>query len=295
MRNTPFAHMTVPISVQTNRLRILSDVLQVKVTGILPTFIIREKKIFCFWDLTDTNCPFRSMLSADVINYENVHEWIKNENKNRWLMELLNKGLKHYCEKLYLRFDSKHKRYYFLPERNQDRKILWSTGKRRATRAVVKKHTKGRTEQVFWSHQALQTKFVTFDDDIFLQLIPKWTFTTNGIEPLPPDQIGPLSTKWTAKEHNASVFYHIRFWLSHLSQQSKKISVPLGKYVCEIDTIPAMIKLNKGLGDDLNPIDTLFEIASEEIQSTDILRKVILENEDEPEQNYSENVRGQMP
>ena len=34
MRNTPFAHMTVPISVQTNRLRILS--IKCNLIGMLP-------------------------------------------------------------------------------------------------------------------------------------------------------------------------------------------------------------------------------------------------------------------
>ena len=247
-------------------------------TGTLPTFIIKEKKIFCFWDLTDKECPFRNILSADVIGSDNVYSWIKDEDKSRWLVELLNKGLKHYCQKLFLRFDSEHKRYFFVPEHGLNREVKWNTGKRKATRTVVKKNTRGKSDEVFWSHQTLQAKFTIINEDMFLQLVPGWTFTTNGFESLPSKQIGPLSTKWTTKEHNPSVLYHIRFWSSYLSQASESIILPLGKSTCKIDTTPAVIELNKGLADDLNPIDKVFEIAHNEIQSTDVLREVMLDN-----------------
>ena len=265
------------------------EFLEREVTGIFPTFIIKEKKIFCFWDLTDDECPFRNILSADVIDSDNVYAWLKDENKCRWLVELLNKGLKHYCQKLNLRFDSEHKRYYVVPENGQNREIKWHTGKRKATRTVVKKHTRGKSEQVFWSHQTLQAKFTIINEDMFLQLVPGWTFTTNGFESLPSKQIGPLSTKWTTKEHNPSVLYHIRFWSSYLSKESESIILPLGKSTCEIDTTPAVIELNKGLIDDLDPIDKVFEIAHDEIQSTDALREAILEKEEFEEDDSEED------
>jgi len=253
------------------------DFLRNEIIGILPTFIIKEKKIFCFWDINDKECPFRNILSANVIESHSIYDWIKNENKNRWLMELLNKGLKNYCGKLSLRFDPEHTRYSFLPENQKDRKIQWHTGKRKATRTVVTKHTRGKTEDIFWSHQTLKAKFTTLDEDIFLQLIPGWTFTINGIDQLPSDQIGPLSTKWTTNERNPSLFYHIRFWSSYLSQQSDSIIIPLGNTVCEIDVTPAVIELSKGLQDDLNPIEKVFETANVEIQTTDALRDILIE------------------
>ena len=252
------------------------DFLRVEVTGILSTFIIKEKKVFCFWDLNDKECPFRDILSANVIESESIYDWIKSEDKNRWLMELLNKGLKNYCWKLLLRFDQEHKRFSFLPENQKDRKIQWHTGKRKATRTVVTKHTRGKSEQVFWSHQTLKAKFTTLDKDIFLQLVPGWNFTMNGIDPLPSDQIGPLSTKWTTNEHNSSVFYHIRFWSSYLSQQSDSITLPLGNSECKIDVTPAVIEISKGLQDDLNPIDKVFERANDEIQDADTLREILV-------------------
>ena len=264
------------------------EFLRTEITGVLPTFIIKEKRIFCFWDLTDKKCPFRNILSANVINSDSVYDWLKDENKGRWLIELLNKGLKHHCQKLNLRFDSEHRRYSFFPENNKNREVTWHTGKRRATRTVVKKHTRGKSEEIFWSHQTLQAKFTIINDDIFLQLVPGWTFTTNGFDPLPSKQIGPLSTKWTTKEHNPSVFYHIRFWSSYLSQQSESLILLLGGSACKIDTTPGLAELNIGLESDLDPIEKVFETADNEIQSADSLREVMLEEEEELEEEDSE-------
>ena len=265
------------------------EFLRSKVDGTLPTFIVKEKKIFCFWNLTDKECPFRDILSAGVIDSVSVYDWLKYEDRGRWLVELLNKGLKHYCQQLQLRFDSDHRRYFFVPHNGKDRKIKWHTGKRNATRTVVKKHTRGKNNEIFWSHQTLKATFTIIDNDLFLQLVPGWTFTINGIDSLPSKQIGPLSTKWTTKEHNPSVFYHIRFWSSYLSRQSKSIILQLGNSTCEIDTTPCLIELDKGLEGDFDHVDKVFEIADNEILSTDIVREAILEEEESFEEEDSEN------
>ena len=245
--------------------------------GVLPTFIIKNGKIFSFWNLNDEQSPFKSLLSANVTTTESIYDWKKTDEQSRWLIELLNRGLTNYCHTLRLKFDSAHRRYYFVTDNEQDRTIQWNTGKRKATRTVVKKHTRGKSEKVFWSHQSLKAKFTIIDEDIFLQLIPGWYFTHDGKESLPSEQIGPLSTKWTTKEHNASVFYHIRFWSNYLSKKSSSIKIPLGDQICEIDTTPAVTELNKGLEGDIDNIEKVFEIANEEINVAEILRDMLVE------------------
>ena len=227
------------------------------------------------------------MLSANVIEKDSVSDWIKDVSKNRWLMELLNKGIKHHCQKLQLWFDNTHKRYLFLPVYGNDRQISWHTGKRISTRSVVKKYTRGIGKGVFWAHQALEAQFIALGEDIFLQLNPGWTFTMDGKTPLPKEQIGPLSAKWTTKEHNSSMFYHIRFWSSYLSQSSESMVLSLGGSTCRIDTTPGIGNLGKGIESDTLPIDKVFEIGDEEIMMTEELRTRIVEA-DEMHENGSE-------
>ncbi len=260
-----------------------------KVSGILPTFIVKNRKIFCFWNLNAAKCPFRGLLSAAVIENDSVSNWIDNVDKNRWLMELLNKGMKHHCRNLDLWFDNTHKRYLFSPLYGSDRTISWNTGRRKSTRTVVKKYTRGVSGDVFWAHQTLKAKFTTVGRDIFLQLDPGWTFTADGSMPLPKEQIGPLSVKWTTKEHNSSMLYHIRFWSSYLSQHHKSIVLKLGDSPCTIDTTPGIANMNKGLEDDTLHIDKVFDIADEENAHSEVLRDVLAKTDGMPEYGTREN------
>lgn len=250
--------------------------LETTVSGTLPTFTIKSKQIFCFWDLEDPKCPFKSMLSANVIEKDSVDDWIKDPSKNPWLMELLNKGIKHHCGGLHLWFDNAHKRYTFRPADGDDRRITWHTGNRKSRRTVVKKHTRNNGD-VFWAHQSLKAKFITLGKDIFLQLNSGWTFTSDGKAPLPQEQTGPLSVKWTTNEHNASMLYHIRFWSRYLSGHAESIALRLGGSTCKINMVPRAGEMNKGLEDDALSGNKMFEVAGEEIGSAETLRSELIE------------------
>ena len=250
--------------------------LRATVSGTLPTFTIKSNRIFCFWDLNDIKCPFRSMLSANVIERDTVENWIEDPDKNPHLMELLNKGLKHHCQTMGLRFDEMHKRYTFGPREGGDRKITWHTGNKRSTRTVVKKYTKNDVD-AFWAHQALKARFTTLGKDTFLQLNPGWTFTSDGKSPLPQKQTLRLSVKWTASEYNLSMLSHIRFWSKHLSGHSEAIVLRLGGSTCRIDAVPRAGEINKGLEGDAPSTKKMSEIAGKEMEDTETLRDALIE------------------
>lgn len=245
--------------------------------GTLPTFIVKSGRIFCFWDLNERRCPFRTLLSADVIGRDGVDDWLDDEVKSRWLAELLNKGLKHHCRGIGLTFDAKHKRYMFLPSDGRDLQIPWNTGQRKSTRTVVRKYSNGKP---FWAHQSLGARFVVLDGDVFLLLDPGWTFTSDGRTPLPKERTGSLSSRWTARERNSSMSYHIRFWSSHLSRSSEQLVLDLGGSACKIHTTPGTADMDKGLEGDIMPISKVFEIGDREITGADELRDVIAETGD---------------
>ena len=246
--------------------------------GTLPTFIVKSEQIFCFWDLNDPGCPFRGILSADVIERDNVEDWLGSADKTRWLVELLNKGLKHNCYKKGLQFDSKHKRYMFLSKHGEDRQISWHAGQRRSRRTVVKKHAKH--DPAFWSHQSLRAHFIVLGRAVFLQLDPGWVFTSDGRTPLPKERTSRLSTKWTSHEHNSSMSYHIRFWSSYLSSSSEFIMLDLGGSTCRISTTPGIANMNRGLKWDIMPLDRVFAMGDQEIQGSDRIRDILAETDE---------------
>lgn len=259
------------------------EYLRKTVKGIHPTFLIREKRIYTFWDLNHYNCPFKDLLSASNIQQETTKSWISDPIKKNWLIELFNRALKGFCWDLNLRYDKDHGRFFFPPLGGSDRIETWNTGKRKSTRSITTKHTKGKTEQIFWSHQSLRAKLMYIGNEIFLQLEPGWAFTFDGEHPLTGRDVGIFSTKWTTKERNPSVFYHVRFWSNLLSRSTDLISIRLGNETLTVDVTPAVIELHVGIDGDFNPIDKVFENADQEIESTEIQRTDMLKDGDNSE------------
>ena len=253
------------------------------VKGTHPTFLIREKRLYSFWDLNHYNCPFREILTGDSIQKESVKSWISDPIKNRWLIELFNRALKGHCWELDLIYDKNHRRFFFPPLGGEDRTEIWHTGERRSTRHITTKRIKGKSKQIFWSHQALRAKFMSVGDEFYLWLVPAWTFTVDGTNTLTGKDVGIFSTKWTTKEHNQSVLYHVRFWSRILSKNSEKISIRLGVEKLDVDITPAVIELPVGIEGDFHPIEKVYKTATEEIESTEVTRGQMLQGDDNDE------------
>lgn len=246
------------------------DHFKTRITGTFPTFLLRNKRLFAFSDLGNKDSPFRDLLSADVIEQSKPVDWANNDEKAHWLIEMLNRSLKNYCRTLYLRYDKEHKRFFFMPYNGADRKVQWHTGERRATRTVAKKYRKGMTDETFWAHQSVKLRFLYLGKELFLEVNPGWTFTSDGRELLPPNELTSLSSKWMHDEYNVSVFYHIRFWSFVLSKGMNKISIPVGGSYIEVDITPAVAESKVGLSDDVLSIEKVFE-AAEDMPAPDLL------------------------
>ncbi len=242
------------------------------VAETIPTFILKEKTLYCFWDLNDKTCPFRGIVSSGAsIKQENTSAWIADETKLNWLLELLNRTTDHNCERLGLYRDRERHRVYFLPEKGHDRVIEWDTGKRKSRRTVVKRYQKGEHGDVFWAHQSARLRFITLDEHLFLRIEPGWTFTTDGVNPLPPNRMGSVSTKWMFDEYNPSIFYHLRFWVFTLSKGRKIITLDAGRSMVEVDATPATSEMKHGIEDDHLSIDKMYEVAETETPPVDYL------------------------
>ncbi|HWY27816.1 MAG TPA: toll/interleukin-1 receptor domain-containing protein [Candidatus Sulfotelmatobacter sp.] len=238
----------------------------------LPTFCLRENKLHTFWNLNDKACPFRGLLSSEVaISQEESKQWVLDQNKRNWLLELVNRTLWNNCENIGLYRDRKHNRIFFLPQDGHDRVVEWNTGRRKSSRTVVKRYQRGNQGNVFWAHQSAVTRIIDIDDRLFLRIEPGWTFTTNGVEPLPRDKIGSISTRWMFDEYNPSIFYHLRFWIFILSRGKNGITLQAGKSEIEIENTPTTTEMHWGIEGDYLSIDKMYEVAEAETPPVDLL------------------------
>lgn len=235
-----------------------------KTRGINPTFVLRENRLYSFWDLNDPECPFRTFLIGDSIEKIEITPWLNNLDKKNILIELLNRAFRNHCFNLELQYDKRHNRHFFFPYAEGDRTFQWHTGERKSTRTVVKKYVKGKSKYEFWKHHSLHGRFLNLGSEIFLQLVPGYTFTRDGYTASGKDQ-GSLSTKWTHEEYNSSVFYHIRFWCYVLSSGENKIKIYLGKEnYLDVDITPSVAEISVGIDGDHLTMDKVFDFAEED-------------------------------
>lgn len=238
------------------------ELLNKKVSGTHPTFMMKDDRLFSFWDLNEKSCPFRELLVGDVIEKIETTTWLNNLDTKNNLIEMLNRAIRNHCHNLDMRYDGRHERFYFRPFGGGNRVVTWNTGVRKSTRTIVKQYRKGKEGKIFWAHQSIQAKFLQINNEIFLHLVPGWTYTFDGENLLPRKELGSLSTKWTHNEYNSSVFYHIRFWCFILSGGNEKISIKLADSIqLEIDIIPAVSEIQVGIDGDQLSIEKVFEVA----------------------------------
>jgi hypothetical protein len=244
----------------------------------LPTFVLRQGNLYCFYDLTAKSCPFRGLITdAATISREETKLWMEDKDKRNWLLQLLNRAVVNKCESLGLFHDRTRTRTFFLPDNGRDRVIEWDTGKRRSKRTVVKRYQRGTTGEYFWSHQSAVIRFTAIDNRLFLRIEPGWTFTSDGVTPLPQNRMSSISSRWMYDEYNPSLFYNLRFWTYVLSEGQRKLVIDSGKSVTEVETTPATIEMNYGIDGDHFSVEKMFEVAEKETPPVDLL----IESEEE--------------
>jgi TIR domain len=192
-------------------LREKSDLKSLSVAKSHPPFLLRSEKLFTFANLQDAESPFRGVVEAEQINFEDFKSWF-GSHKHNWAVELLNLHLKAFAYDRYLRFERKGQRFFFSPYKEQPKTIRWSIGGKEASREVTTPHTATRVNsegnkerfQLGWRHQGIRANFVHLPMGLFLRIEPTWLLTKDGKVPrrgftrrsssLPLAESG---TKWT--------------------------------------------------------------------------------------------------
>lgn len=228
--------------------------------GNSAAFILQEKKLLTFADLTIANEPLRSVIDDTKIASKPVGEWRDDLVRWRWIVSLLNKCLRSHFGGLPIRRDVKG-RYFFLPKDGEAR--LWKNGND-PERTVADKKTNA-NEDVFWVHHSARLAFQTLGDSIFLCIEPSYVFTTDGIHSLEGKSVGPLSIKWGGKERNAAILRHVVFWGRTLSKGATKIEIETGGLPITLSGIPAFARTSFGIEFDHIGIGSLIDQAEDEL------------------------------
>jgi hypothetical protein len=161
---------------------------------------------------------------------------------------MLNQLLRNHLEKCHVEYTESYRRYYFIRENQSDTefKHAWTNirnNRPAPERLTVKKYKYGYDQ--FWRHLAVKLNFKQIEQDWYMQIVPRYYFTCDGVIPFDPTKVGSYTTKIKAKEINYHVLNHILFWADVLSwpgpspENRTKIIISLNDVqVLEIEKMP---------------------------------------------------------
>ncbi|MBN1888794.1 MAG: DUF4365 domain-containing protein [Thermoflexales bacterium] len=188
--------------------------------GFVPPFTIFSGRLYSLSNLNETDCVLRQHCDVSDIHPESVETWWDDDALRREYVFLLNQLLGIHVRRCKLRYNRQFARNYFPREEpgRQEFKRGWyniRTHRNAPERITAKFYRYGLDS--FWRHTAADFSFRMISGSWFLQIIPKYFFTEDGITPWASDKVGSYTTRLKAKETNQHVLNHLLFWIDTLS------------------------------------------------------------------------------
>lgn len=234
-----------------------------QVPGYTPPFTIASKRLYTFDDLQHRNCVFRPYCDTESVLKEPAEAFWDNDDGLRQYVYLINQLLGKHLKNQGISYNSEFRRNYFPREDDQSKefKKAWYNVRtqRKVKPRVVCKYYEYGVDQ-FWRHLAASMKFQKFGNTWFLQIIPMYFFTQDGLIPYDSKSVGPYTTRKKAQETNYHVLNHVLFWanaLAGLGKESSTIKIWLNSQrssrtqpIMTLDAIPTF-----GIADFAIPYD----------------------------------------
>ena len=205
----------------------------------LTPFYLRDKKLYAFQNLEQTN-PFSSVIDSNKVEKYRALEMWEDPDWKRLYLNLLNGSLYKHAGRLQIRYLPEHKRFYF-PVLNDgvERSVTYRSPNREEQDRMAAWEPKFKHSgdgKGYWFHLAARLNFLQMDDKQWcLSIRPERHLTKDGTVELDPDEIGRKVTKIKAKMYNDAYFKEIVFWRDYLSQGQPRFVFDYGSQKAIID------------------------------------------------------------
>lgn len=248
--------------------RTASDIFS-KVQNSEP-FILRDKRIYTFADLSKQETALRSQVSPDTVRVESRNDWLLDDDKARRLMHLLSKCLSGHLSRLAIKSDRK-RRYFFRPNKDGSSKSWKNSGD--PSREVAARKVNPRTGEIFWVHHAARIQFRRLGQGLFLLIEPTFVFTTDGNEPMDGVAAGKLTVMWGGKQQNDAALRNVVFWAKSMAKtvgigadRSLLIRIETGGEPIKVNAMPSMTQLSYGIELDHIKVGSLLSKPDKDLQ-----------------------------
>lgn len=243
-------------------------------TEWIPPFIIHNKSIITFADLSDNKNALYFCVDQGTVEAFSIDEFNSNQDMERVFVRLMNVNLYRHMDCLGLVVDKEKKRAYF-PKLNDEnnRTVSYQARVKSATRTVAKRIIKKATNEVlYWEHKSFYFSIEKFDTKWALIILPGYVFSVNGERWLVNHtKITKLATKRSAIDYNQHVVNDLTFWVWVLSEGAKsnfnfKAFKGVEKEIITNNTITASVHLTQAKQIDFNPLEEEIELYQEDDQ-----------------------------
>lgn len=234
----------------------------------VPPFRLWKGQILCLREYDECERSFSSALKEPG-RLLPARDFLRQRDARRVMIGLLNKELTSYAIAIpvggpdavtesdrspnpreHLVFDEEAGRLYFPPLAGKPWKYRWQAFQRQGTRTVVGVKLRPDGSVRHWDHFGTRLRIEDLGRTFALMIEPTWTFTRDGIVPLPSYRVVRVATRKMGLEDNARILYNVHFWACLLSQGAPRISLPLGGGGAIVSREPIRINLKAGIAAD---------------------------------------------
>jgi hypothetical protein len=218
--------------VYKSKLKNKKDIFEKITNAEAPHFVIKSNNIYAFRQIKKSECPafYNEVLvdgKSETVHFSDIKD--SSELTNIFL-ELFYEHLKFDLGHKLLNYSKDYKRFYFrLKQTDELLEVNTKTRKRgdETSKKVVTYHKYGKTE--FFRHYAVELKLKLVEKELWLIINPKYLFTKDRKETLPPKQITKYTNYLTAKEYNNEYANLLHFWKIYLFKGASEWEIFAGE------------------------------------------------------------------
>ena len=181
----------------------------------IPQFRLSGDTIYSFYPLNKRNSIFRPIIVPTRCVRKSPSDYLENSDSQNLLISLLNMAIQSHAKSIGLlsSFEAgRGWRYYFPPGHGKVEKYVDWIPSGKTARRTVSKPLRPDDPKTEWLHAGAYLDVVELAGRLFLK--NKANVACNPRWPKPKNRpgCGRIVNRWTNRERNLSILYHIRFW-----------------------------------------------------------------------------------
>jgi TIR domain len=238
----------------------------------IPPFRLTDDRIYSFYPIDKGSSIFRPIIAPKKCTVSSPNDYLPEPNSQLLLVSLLNMSIQSHAKSLGLINSyepGRGWRFFFPPGYGRTERYIDWIPSRKTARRTVSKPLRLNDPKTEWLHAGAYLDIVQLAGRLFLKVRPTWLVTIDGRTPKSGVEVGRIVNKWTNRERNLSILYHIRFWTTILRSGREDIEARTHSGALLISSTPGQVQLPVGIATDRIDPEKLLDIEAKLIAASE--------------------------